>query len=76
MKTYKCQIPTWALNYLINADTYGLSSEDLNLVRNWEMSWGCSISISTSDETYFSNSPEFGLPCEVMDCNVLVYEDL
>jgi hypothetical protein len=76
MKTYKCKIPIWALNYLINADTDGLSSEDLNLVRNWEMSWGCNISISTSDKTYFSNSPEFGLPCEVMDCDVLVYEDL
>jgi hypothetical protein len=76
MKMYKCKIPAWALNYLINADTDGLSSKDLNLVRNWEMSWGCNISISTSDETYFSNSPEFGLPCEVMDCDVLVYEDL
>jgi hypothetical protein len=72
MKRYKCQIPTWALNYLINNDKSGLNSEDLNLIHDWKSSWDCDILISTSDETYFSKSPEFGLACDVMDCDVLV----
>lgn len=71
-ETYSCRIPTWALNYLVNAETEGLTDEDLALVRAWERKWDGPISISTSDDPYFSNSPEFGLPCDVEDCEVLV----
>lgn len=71
-ETYSCRIPTWALNYLVNAETEGLTDEDLALVRAWEDQWDGPISISTSDDPYFSNSPEFGLPCDVEDCEVLV----
>ena len=71
-ETYSCRIPTWALNYLVNADAEGLTDEDFALVRAWERKWDGPISISTSDDPYFSNSPEFGLPCDVEDCEVLV----
>lgn len=71
-ETYICKIPTWALNYLVNADAEGLTDEDFALVRAWERKWDGPISISASDDPYFSNSPEFGLPCDVEDCEVLV----
>ena len=71
-ETYSCKIPTWALNYLVNAETEGLTDEDLALVRAWEDQWGGPISISTSGDPYFSSCPAFGLPCDVEDCEVLV----
>ena len=71
-ETYSCRIPTWALNYLVNADAEGLTDEDFALVRAWERKWDKPISISASGNPYFSNSPEFGLPCDVEDCEVLV----
>ena len=71
-ETYICKIPTWALNYLVNADAEGLTDEDFALVRAWERKWDKPISISASGNPYFSNSPEFGLPCDVEDCEVLV----
>ena len=74
-KTYSCKIPTWALNYLVNAETEDLTDEDLALVRAWERKWDGPISISTSGDPYFSNCPEFGLPCDVEDCEGLVCEE-
>ena len=74
-ETYRCKIPTWALNYLVNADVEGLTEEDLKLVRAWEISWNRPISISASGDPYFSNCPEFGLPCDVEDCEVLVQRE-
>ena len=71
-ETHSCRIPTWARNYLVNADAEGLTEEDLKLVRAWEISWNGPISISTSGDPYFSNCPAFGLPCDVEDCEVLV----
>ena len=73
LETYNCKIPTWALDYLVNADTEGLTEEDLALVRAWEISWNGPISISTSGDPYFSSCPEFGLACDVEDCEVLVH---
>ena len=74
-ETHSCRIPTWALNYLVNADTEGLTEEDLKLVRAWECKWDGPISISASGDPYFSNCPAFGLPCDVEDCEVLVCEE-
>ena len=71
-ETYICKIPTWALNYLVNADAEGLTDEDFALVCAWERKWDKPISISASGNPYFSNSPAFGLPCDVEDCEVLV----
>ena len=71
-ETYSCRIPTWALNYLVNADAEGLTDEDFALVCAWERKWNGPISISASGNPYFSNNPAFGLPCDVEDCEVLV----
>ena len=74
-KTHSCKIPTWALNYLVNADAEGLTDEDLALVRAWESKWDGPISISTSGDPYFSNCPEFELLCDVEDCEVLAQRE-
>ena len=74
-ETHSCKIPTWALNYLVNAETEGLTDEDLALVRAWKRKWDGPISISASGDPYFSNSPELGLPCDVEDCEVLVQRE-
>lgn len=76
LETYNCKIPTWAMNYLFNAETEGLTPDDLETVRKWEASWDAPISISPGKgEPYFSNSPAFGPPCDVMDCEVLVRKE-
>ena len=74
MKTYRCKIPVWALNYLINGND-DLCENDFATVFEWKKSWDGPISVSPVGEQYFSNSPEFGLPCDVMDCEVLVHKD-
>ena len=74
-ETHSCRIPTWALNYLVNADAEGLTDEDLALVRAWESKWDGPISISASGDPYFSNCPAFGLPCDVEDCEVLAQRE-
>ena len=74
-ETYRCKIPTWALCYLANGDAEGLTEEDLRLVREWECHWDAPISISTSGDSYFSNCPAFGPPCDVEDCEVLVCKE-
>lgn len=72
--TYKCAIPTWALDYLVNGETSGLAETDLATVRKWEESWGRAITVSVADETpYFSGFPEFGPPCDVEDCEIVTY---
>lgn len=74
-ETYSCKMPTWALNYLVNAETEGLTEEDLALVRAWEDKWDGPVSISLSGDPYFSNCPAFGPPCDVVDCEVLVRKE-
>jgi hypothetical protein len=70
MKTFSCKIPSWALSYLINNDSSGLEPNEIDLIHAWEMSWDGPIWISPSTNTYFSNTPEFGLPCDVVECEI------
>jgi hypothetical protein len=73
MKTFTCKIPTWALNYLINNDVDGLTPDEIDMIHQWEISFETSFSISISGNRYFSNSPDFGLPCEVEECEILCH---
>lgn len=59
------QIPTWAMNYLVNGDRHGLDLDDMDMVEKFEgeydvLEWG--------EEEHFSYYPAFGPPCEVVDC--------
>lgn len=72
-------IPTWALCYLINSDPGELDNEDIETVDKWCKENGISVLSTTSDqegessESYFTHNPAFGLPTDVVDCNVIIY---
>lgn len=69
------RIPSWALNYIINGESEGLTVDEEIMVHTFYESYnknGHEIQVvSPHDESYFSNYPAFGLPCEVVDCDVL-----
>ena len=75
------RIPPYALSYLINGDMNGLSDEDCHNIDKWLAEFDVTgrewmdISINNMDEEeYFTSMPAFGLPCNVMDCTVTVFE--
>ncbi len=76
------RIPTWALRYIINGDPSGIDVDDIAKVDDFLKSYekmGCHIQIvspivedeNAVPQAYFSHYPAFGLPCEVVDCEVL-----
>ena len=72
------RIPTWALCYLINSDPSGLNEEDIKMIDKWCKENGISVLSTASDqegesEPYFTHYPAFGLPTDVVDCNVSIY---
>lgn len=72
------KIPTWALCYLINSDPSGLDNEEIELIDKWCDENHISVVSTAEDEQgesepYFTHYPAFGLPTDVIDCNVIVY---
>lgn len=71
-------IPTWALCYLINGDSTGLTESDIALIDTWYADNKVQI-ITTASENkgnthpYFSYFPAFGLASEVVDCIMMTY---
>lgn len=73
------KIPTYILPLIFNGDNTGLNDEDMKNFITFTDSMqmiadglDCFYDIAqTGDEEYFTNSPEFGLPCNVVDCVVL-----
>lgn len=71
------RIPTWALCYIINGDSEGLTEEDVAQVKGFYETYrkaGCRIEIISPQEgceSYFTRYPAFGLPADVEDCDVL-----
>jgi hypothetical protein len=67
-------LPTWSLGYLINGDAANLTGDEIELLDRWQKEWGVEIvdPVITNEEThpYFSRTPLFGEPAEVMDCVV------
>ena len=71
------KIPTWALCYLINGDASGLTDEDIAIADKW-----CEVNNVTAVHTpdtqegecspYFTHCPAFGLPSDVVDCQVMI----
>lgn len=58
-------IPTWALNYLVNGDSEGLNSGEIAEINKWTMSFEpldpkASFLLSTEQEEFFTWHPEFG----------------
>ncbi len=73
------RIPSWSLNYLINGDDSGMTDEDIDIVENWFLENGYNgytiisphESADGAFEEYFTSMPEFGLPCNAVDCTIL-----
>lgn len=75
------QIPAWAMPYIFNADCSGIEDEDIKLVDDWFESlkkegWGYpEISLVDHDaDPSFTYCPEFGLPCDCYECEVVCFE--
>lgn len=83
MKTvaeYEVKFPAWALSYVVNGDASGIEPEDKkqvdNYMRQYEGRGHVEVCLPAEDnwESHFSWSPEFGLPCDVVDCTILILE--
>lgn len=71
------KIPTWALCYLINGDASGLTDEDIAIADKWcEVNNVTSVCAPDTQEgecsPYFTHCPAFGLPSDVVDCQVMI----
>jgi hypothetical protein len=77
MEKFVEKLPTWSLPYLVNDDPSGLTEEDINQADDWckknNVQVVCPIddSVEAEMQPYFTPSPAFGLPCDVIDCIVL-----
>lgn len=71
------KIPTYCLNYLINAEIEGLIRQEVEDIDLWWKAWGVEIVSPINDsEPYFSRYPLFGLPTDVVDCVILYRNDI
>lgn len=76
MKKTTEKIPTWALCYLVNGDPCGLTDEDIQAVKRWYEELGVQVVSPITDtdgemRPYFTHYPAFGLPTDVVDCDIL-----
>lgn len=75
------RIPDWALCYIEYGDRNGLTDEDIKMIDAFYESYrkvGMDIQgiypvkdDNNNFESYFSRYPAFGLPCDVVDCDVM-----
>jgi hypothetical protein len=76
----KLKIPSYALSYLVNDDASGLEEKDIAATDAYMQQYyeeakkaGGHVIFSPSDqEPYFTHTPEYGLPCDVVECTVLI----
>ena len=73
------KIPTWSLCYLVNGDASGLTDEELQTICRWYEDMGVQVVSPVMGnecdlQPYFSHCPAFGLPTEVVDCDILYIE--
>ena len=70
------KIPTWSLCHLVNGDASGLTDEDLQTIDRRYKDMDVQVVSPVMDDEcgtqpYFSHYPAFGLPTEVVDCDIL-----
>ena len=71
------KIPTWALCYIINGDSEGISDEEAAEINQWLTDLKIDIVSPITDSEgnwspYFKAYPIFGKGAEVVDCNILM----
>ena len=71
----------WKMDYIYNAEIGVLSSDEIKQIDNYldqfkeNKNDNVVVSIDGNEqESYFTNSPEFGLPCDVYDCTIVVFK--
>jgi hypothetical protein len=87
MKTLKVYdelaIPSWALSYLVNDDSTGLSDQDQAQVDSFMADFeaeakSLNAHVMFADDAeggeFFTNSPEFGLPCNCVEAKILIMQ--
>lgn len=73
------KIPTYALPYLVNGDTGGLTDDEIRQIDEICREQGIELVVPIGDnveggaEPYFSSTPMFGKPAEVEDC-IIIYK--
>ena len=72
------RVPVWAMCYLVNDDPGELSEEDINTIDKWysenTFTGYTMFTFEIDQEGYFSDSPAFGLPCDVIDCKAITLQ--
>lgn len=74
METGVEKVPTYALGYLVNGDTTGLTEQEVSEIDSLLREQAVELVCPTSDDEwqpYFSRCPWFGKPCEVVDCDII-----
>jgi len=74
------RVPTYALSTLVNADSSGIEDADILAIDEWFSQFteearakGGHVIFSCGEyEGSFTHSPEFGLPCDCVDCTILI----
>jgi hypothetical protein len=65
---YTYQIPSYALSYIYNGDDSGLEQDDIDNIDAFLAREHYIDTWDILDESeYFCTTPEFGLPCNVVD---------
>lgn len=77
---YEFRVPNWALSYLVNGDSSGLTVEDVEMVDRWfapfvKEAGDCKgiANFSPGEDAGFAAHPAFGLAC---DCSHAVIQIL
>ena len=71
-------VPDYALNFLTYGEDDNLSPEDQKIILNWSddllnrNNASRLIIESSVDQPYFTWKPVFGLPCNVIDCDIIL----
>lgn len=75
-------IPVYAISALVNDDRSGITDEDESATSKYmqqfydearELGGIVIFSVTKSDfDSYFSHDPEFGLPCDCVECTILI----
>lgn len=70
------KIPTYAVCYIFNGDCSGMDDADIEAVDKFcEKYPGATYDIPDMDSPYFTNSPAFGLACDVYDMDIYMEVD-
>lgn len=73
-------VPDYALSYLVNGDSSGIDDDDKKTIDEWYQQFideaqavsGHIIFDASSEDSYFTWDPEFGLACECCNCTILI----